>query len=163
MAQRIIIFVAFLIMLCGLVAYGVWQSRKPAEASPVQPGEVVPIPSDIEAAYRMPLPQHLIQPRMVVNKAFHTLELYSKNDLLRTYPVGLGMNANGPKRRQGDLCTPEGSYFVCSKNPHSKYYLALGLSYPNGDDARRALAEGLISESQLAAIVASVRAGQCPP
>ena len=99
---------------------------------------------------------------MVVLKAAHRLELYGNDKLLRAYPVGLGMNSNGPKKRQWDLCTPEGRYYICAKNPNSKYYLALGMSYPNEDDAQRGLADGLITRAQFDEIAAAIQKGACP-
>jgi murein L,D-transpeptidase YafK len=49
------------------------------------------------------------------------------------------------------------------KNERSKFYLSLGLSYPNEEDAARGLREGLITRAQAASIVGAVRAGRCPP
>ncbi len=40
----------------------------------------------------------------------------------------------GPKRKEGDLQVPEGFYYINDFNPHSKYHLSLGLSYPNEAD-----------------------------
>ena len=98
-----------------------------------------------------------------MTKSRHTLELFSGSTLLRTYPVGLGMNPVDPKRRQWDLCTPEGHYLICAKNPNSKYTLGLVLNYPNADDARRGVREGLISASEGDAILAALKRGECPP
>ncbi len=62
--------------------------------------------------------------------------------------VQLGFGANeGPKRREGDGRTPEGKYFISSKNPESKFHLSLGLSYPGIHDAEYALTEGMIDRS----------------
>jgi murein L,D-transpeptidase YafK len=40
----------------------------------------------------------------------------------------------GPKRKQGDFQIPEGFYFIDRFNPFSKFYLSLGLNYPNDSD-----------------------------
>jgi murein L,D-transpeptidase YafK len=40
----------------------------------------------------------------------------------------------GPKRRQGDFQIPEGFYFIDRFNPWSRYYLSLGINYPNRSD-----------------------------
>ncbi|MCB0686821.1 MAG: L,D-transpeptidase family protein [Saprospiraceae bacterium] len=40
----------------------------------------------------------------------------------------------GPKRKEGDQQVPEGVYQIERFNPLSKYYLSLGLNYPNRSD-----------------------------
>jgi len=44
----------------------------------------------------------------------------------------------GPKRRQGDLQIPEGLYYINRFNPSSKYYLSMGINYPNASDLVKA-------------------------
>jgi murein L,D-transpeptidase YafK len=43
-------------------------------------------------------------------------------------------NPTGPKVRQGDHRTPEGSYVLDSRNPNSHFYKAFHISYPNSKD-----------------------------
>jgi len=105
----------------------------------------------------------LERPRVVVHKAARTLELFDGDRLVKTYPVALGTNPTDPKRKEGDGCTPEGAYFVCTKNERSRYHLFLGLSYPNAEDAERGLQVGLISRAQHEAIVGALREGKRPP
>ena len=51
----------------------------------------------------------------------------------------LGLSgAPGPKRREGDLQVPEGFYRIDRFNPRSRFYLSLGLDYPNASDRRLA-------------------------
>ncbi len=106
-----------------------------------------------------PVPQASI----VVSKARRELRLYSGGELLRRYRVGLGFEPRADKARAGDGATPEGEYFVCIKNPQSRYHLSLGLSYPNAADARRGLDSGLISRRQAARIAEADRARRRPP
>ncbi|OFY25122.1 MAG: hypothetical protein A2W98_06815 [Bacteroidetes bacterium GWF2_33_38] len=40
----------------------------------------------------------------------------------------------GPKRKQGDMQTPEGFYYIDRFNPFSNFYLSLGVNYPNQSD-----------------------------
>lgn len=40
----------------------------------------------------------------------------------------------GPKRKEGDKQIPEGFYYIDRFNPKSKFYLSLGLNYPNASD-----------------------------
>jgi hypothetical protein len=80
---------------------------------------------------------YLQHARIVVRKSRRILELWDGNTLIGSYSVGLGWTPEGPKRAEGDGRTPEGEYYVCLRNPNSSYYLSLGLSYPNKDDARK--------------------------
>ena len=64
--------------------------------------------------------------------------LISKGEVLKTYKIALGGNPNGPKERQGDNKTPEGTYYIDSRNKDSKYHLSLHVSYPNEKDRKRA-------------------------
>ena len=78
-------------------------------------------------------------------------------------PVGLGFAPQGQKEREGDGRTPEGTYFICLKRETGKYGLALGVSYPNEEDAQRAFQTGRINEQTLAVITAAIREGRRPP
>jgi murein L,D-transpeptidase YafK len=69
----------------------------------------------------------------------------------------------GHKLTHGDGRTPEGQYYICVKNPNSKYYLSLGLSYPNIEDAQRGLRAGLISTEQYQKIAQAITDGETPP
>jgi len=109
-----------------------------------------------------PLSLPLVEPRIEVIKSRRELILYSGGAVVRIYRIGLGSNPKDDKRVEDDGCTPEGEFFICSKNPKSNYYLSLGLSYPNEEDARRGLRDGLISNVQHDQIVEAVRSGQCP-
>lgn len=76
--------------------------------------------------------------RIVVMKSTRTMTLESNRRAIKTYKVALGGEPIGAKEREGDHKTPEGEYFVDAKNPHSQFYLALHLSYPNAADRARA-------------------------
>ena len=102
-------------------------------------------------------------PRIVVIKSKRQLKLYSARSLVRTYKVGLGLNPVDDKKRQGDRATPEGEFYVFTKNNKSAYYLSLGLSYPNIEDAERGLRDGLISQRQHDAIVRAIKRKATPP
>lgn len=110
-----------------------------------------------------PLKLPLVEPRIEVSKSKRELILYSAGKAVRVYRIGLGSNPKDDKRAQGDGCTPEGEFYVCSKNPKSSYYLSLGLSYPNDEDAERGLRDKLISKAQRDQIVRSIRGRSCPP
>jgi len=79
---------------------------------------------------------------VVVLKKERTLQLLSQGKLLKTYKVALGADPVGPKTRQGDHKTPEGSYVLDSRNPHSKFYKSIHISYPSPRDLKRAQQSG---------------------
>ena len=69
----------------------------------------------------------------------------------------------GPKEKQGDYKTPEGEYYICSKNDHSQFYLSLGISYPNSSNAEQGLKTGLLSKSQYQQIQSAITHKRKPP
>lgn len=76
--------------------------------------------------------------RVVVYKAQRKMELLRDGKVIKTYKIALGPNSVGPKTRQGDHRTPEGIYRIDTKNEHSRYHLALHISYPDAKDRERA-------------------------
>lgn len=110
-----------------------------------------------------PLTAPVLDARIVVYKAERRLVLYSGENQLRDYRVGLGFHPSGDKEREGDGTTPEGIFRVCIKNPQSQFYLSLGLDYPGVSDAVRGLQTGMISQSQHDQIVENLKEGRCPP
>lgn len=54
--------------------------------------------------------------------------------LLKSYEVCALTGKPGPKRRQGDLQTPEGFYYIENFNPQSDYHLSMRVNYPNRSD-----------------------------
>jgi len=92
------------------------------------------------------------KPRIVVYKKERKLEFYSDKSLLRTYRIGLGFSPVADKVREGDGATPEGDFYIFVKNNKSAYYLSLGVSYPNIEDADRGLRDGLITRAQHAGL-----------
>ncbi len=71
---------------------------------------------------------------ILVEKSKWQLSIYHDDELLKTYKIALGKNPIGHKQFKGDGKTPEGVYFIDGKNPKSKYFLNLGISYPNEKD-----------------------------
>jgi len=110
-----------------------------------------------------PLKLPLVSPRIVVKKAERKLFLYSAGKLVRTYHVGLGLSPVGDKVREGDRRTPEGDFFIFTKNDKSAFYLSLGVSYPNTAHAQRGLRDGLITRAQYESIISALNAKQAPP
>src|ERR1051325_3129128 len=103
------------------------------------------------------------KPRIVVYKRERKLELYSNKTLIRTYRVGLGFSPVADKVAEGDGATPEGEFYIFVKNDKSAYYLSLGVSYPNVEDADRGLRDRLINKSQHDSIVDAIKNKKAPP
>ena len=76
--------------------------------------------------------------KILIEKKERRLTLISKDKVLKTYKIALGGNPNGPKERQGDNKTPEGTYVIDSRNKDSRYHLSLHISSPNEKDRKRA-------------------------
>lgn len=115
----------------------------------------------IENVNSEPLPK-LENPRVVVKKAQRKLELFDGEKLIKTYKVALGFAPVGVKEKQGDGKTPEGDYYVFTRNDKSKFYLSLGVSYPNIEDAERGRKAGLITKAQYDKIAQAVRNKKTP-
>jgi murein L,D-transpeptidase YafK len=81
--------------------------------------------------------------QIVVNKSRREMLLLRGNVILRSYRIALGREPVGHKQCEGDGRTPEGRYRIDRRNPKSRYYLALHISYPNAEDTERARAAGV--------------------
>jgi tetratricopeptide (TPR) repeat protein len=76
--------------------------------------------------------------KVLIEKKERRLTLLSKGEVIKTYKIALGGDPVGPKERQGDNKTPEGTYIIDSRNNNSEYYRSLHISYPNEKDKMRA-------------------------
>jgi L,D-transpeptidase catalytic domain len=169
-ARRLVAGFAAVVALAGVgwAKRSAWRPAGPPP-SPVAPPRVparslagagMPLPEACRAAgVRFPPPQ----PRVVVRKAERILGLYAGDTLLKEYPVGLGRRPLPDKEREGDGCTPVGEFTVCTRLEQSRFYRFLGLSYPDPEHARRALATGRITRRQAEAIERAHQRGQTPP
>ena len=103
---------------------------------------------------------------IVVNKQKRLLVLRFKGVPVKVYPIALGFTPEGDKVQQGDGKTPEGEYYICEmlhKDLAPKYGArSMRISYPNAKDAARGRKQGLISESERAAIGAAIKRKQTP-
>ncbi|MEW5745852.1 MAG: L,D-transpeptidase family protein [Nitrospirota bacterium] len=94
--------------------------------------EIVALQREIFAVQKGPADKILIE------KKARRMTLFSKDTVLKTYKIALGGNPDGPKERQGDNKTPEGTYTIDWRNRNSDYHLSLHISYPNEQDRKRA-------------------------
>ena len=90
------------------------------------------------------LADHLHKPvtghadRVVIDKTEHMMTLYTKGQVLQTYRVSLGRGNGDAKQQRGDHETPVGLYAIDARNAHSRFHLALHISYPNAQDREHA-------------------------
>ncbi|PRX37099.1 L,D-transpeptidase catalytic domain [Meinhardsimonia xiamenensis] len=80
--------------------------------------------------------------RIVVHKSARVMYLMHHDQVLTRHRIDLGFAPEGAKRAEGDGRTPEGRYYIDRRNPRSRYYLSLGISYPNARDIQVARAAG---------------------
>ena len=91
---------------------------------------------------------------VVVDTAAYRLEYYRSGALVRSHDVSLGQ-AEGRKRRKGDLKTPRGVYFVIEKyrgafdGAYGEYYGGhwIKVNYPGPEDAAYGLEKGWIDRA----------------
>jgi murein L,D-transpeptidase YafK len=100
--------------------------------------------------------------RIEIAKRARVLELHSEVGLVKCHAIVLGSNPDAEKTVKGDGATPTGNFYVCAKNPRSKFFLSLCVSYPNAEDAERGLRDGLIDHREHAKILEAVRLCKMP-
>ena len=105
----------------------------------------------------------LNDPKILIRKEKRALEVYDGDKLVKTFTIVLGFAPTGDKEIEGDGKTPEGEFYVFTKNPQSRFHLSLGLSYPSKEDARRGFAQGLISKAERDEIVSAIDLKKMPP
>jgi murein L,D-transpeptidase YafK len=86
--------------------------------------------------------QEVFVDRVVVYKHERRAVPLSQGKELRSYRVALGGEPSGPKMRQGDHRTPEGSYILDSRNSNSRFYKAFHISYPGPKDVAAVVSPG---------------------
>jgi murein L,D-transpeptidase YafK len=90
-----------------------------------------------------PLPLGTTIDRIVVEKAARKLSVFREGRQLKTYRVALGRSPIGPKEKEGDMKTPEGTYKIDGRNAQSSFHLALHISYPSNNDNASAAERGV--------------------
>ena len=148
----VILCVAVVLAVVGVALSGLFSS----DAPPSAPSAEGPGP----ARASLGGPDEL---RVVVRKRARRLLVFRGKTQIRSFPMVLGSEPKGDKQREGDGRTPVGTFYVCEKNAKSKYYLFIGVSYPNGEDAARGLRDGLIKREEHDAIVRAIAERRTPP
>ena len=80
---------------------------------------------------------------VLVVKSEKRLYLLHRNKPFASFPVTFGSNPKGHKQMRGDGRTPEGSYVLDYKNPNSKFYKSIHISYPDQHDRDHARRNGM--------------------
>jgi hypothetical protein len=106
-----------------------------APALPVPPAANVNFGAGSAASYEL-------ADKVVVVKHERALRLFRRGQVIAEYPIKLGLNPYGHKRREGDFRTPEGKYELVARNPQSEFFLSIKISYPNREDAAVASENG---------------------
>ncbi|HLA94361.1 MAG TPA: L,D-transpeptidase [Pyrinomonadaceae bacterium] len=104
----------------------------------------------------------LENPSLVIYKNKRMLKVFDGKKLVKTYTVVLGFTPNGDKETEGDGKTPEGDFYVFTKNPESRFHLSLGISYPRIEDAKRGLKQKLISQEEYDEIAIAIAEKRMP-
>lgn len=77
-----------------------------------------------------------------VLKSKRRLDILSGGKIVKSYPVRLGFQPEGPKRFQGDGKTPEGVYRISGRNPQSAFFRSFMIDYPRRLDRAYAMRHG---------------------
>lgn len=80
---------------------------------------------------------------ILIIKSTRLMQLPHGEKTLKSYRIALGKNPIGPKLQEGDNRTPEGEYYISTRNPESAYHLSLRISYPNRQDILRSAELGV--------------------
>jgi len=159
------ILVILLVVLAGLPSCSWFESSKPVVVAP----RVMPpaVPRDCGLPYcEVDLNRSLwalVDPILYVQKQERRLLVVDDKVLIRDYPVALGPQPKGDKCLRGDGRTPEGDFFICVKNPSSKYHKGLGLNSPSPRHAEEAYRLGAISRSDYTRIIQANEKMTLPP
>lgn len=77
-----------------------------------------------------------------VYKMDHKMQMLFEGKVTKEYFIRIGKGGYRPKVKEGDGKVPEGQYFLDAKNPNSKFFRSIHVSYPNEEDIKRAEAGG---------------------
>lgn len=130
-------------IITSILPQGIIPGNMESPVGAVVPTVIPPIASseslrDIVRRRKLALP--LADAQIVVTKSQRRLDVMSGSTLVKSYRVALGENPTGHKRSQGDNRTPEGHFYICTRNSStSQFHIFLGLSYPSLPDAARAV------------------------
>ena len=132
--RALVLTAAFAAALTPVTCLGENSNPLPAKATKKLPPELL----SLLRQKKMPIHSPIL---VRVFKEEAELEIWKQDttgrfQILKTYPICRWSGDLGPKLWEGDRQTPEGFYRVTPElmNPHSNYYLAINIGYPNSFD-----------------------------
>ncbi len=87
---------------------------------------------------------------ILIDKSDYQLQIFTADTLVKIYSIVLGGNPIDDKLREGDQCTPEGTFKIVSKYPHGSWSKFIWINYPTTDSWRKhkkAKADGIIPKN----------------
>jgi murein L,D-transpeptidase YafK len=128
--------------LLSLFVLGLLISSASAGAMSFLPQYLARTPPTAETEDEQEAIAALFADKVLVKKSERRLYLMRKGRPFLSYPISLGFEPEGHKEREGDGRTPEGRYVLDWRNPTSRFYKSLHISYPNFGDRLRAERRG---------------------
>src|SRR5436309_9918554 len=132
--RALVLTAAFAAALMPVTCLGEETNQLPTRATKELPPELL----SLLRQKKMPIHSPIL---VRVFKEEAELEVWKQDttgsfQILKTYPICRWSGDLGPKLWEGDGQTPEGFYRVTPQqmNPHSNYYLAINIGYPNSFD-----------------------------
>src|SRR5215831_15133279 len=132
--RALVLTAAFAAALTPVTCLGENSNRLPTKATKKLPPELL----SLLRQKKMPIHSPIL---VRVFKEEAELEVWKQDttdrfQILKSYPICRWSGDLGPKLQEGDRQTPEGFYRVTPElmNPHSNYYLAINIGYPNNFD-----------------------------
>jgi len=122
---------------------------------------VVILDSTLHTQTNAPM-KDLKESRLEINKGKRTVTVFDGDKQIKSFKMVLGFDPKGDKETEGDGRTPEGDFYVFTKNPESRFHLSLGVSYPGKEDAERGLKAGMISKEEHDEIIAAIAEQRMP-
>jgi murein L,D-transpeptidase YafK len=123
------VWIGTVLLFATGVAIGLWPRPVDSWSAPV-----TGIPLEKAIGERRP---DLRKISLRVEKSAYRLTVYYKGRPVKSYPVVLGRNPTDDKLRQGDACTPEGTFRIQAQYPHKDWTRFLWLDYPTGQSRQR--------------------------
>ena len=91
----------------------------------------------VAVATPVPARLSLQSPSILIDKLNYTLYLLDSRTVVRRIPIALGRNPQRRKLYLDRASTPEGLYYVTSRQPTAEFYRAFDINYPNAADRER--------------------------
>ncbi len=120
--------------------------------------------AELAAAWKARTGRLRFAKRIVISKSRRRMDVFADGDVLKSYVVELGLTPVGDKRALGDMRTPEGDLFVCTRSKKSQFTRFIGLSYPTPPAAAEGVAAGRVGAGVERKVRAAYRTrDRCPP